>query len=230
VRAPPADVEEPFQTPVELNVEFPCCNPTCRWKGDGARYHAKPTTGLVTVLYAAQQCSCVTVFGLCNTPSCDRALEWVGHSDRCAPSGRRERERLGSWRGSRGRWKRALAFKPGGRRERERERLGSLRGSRGRWKLAFAFKPGGRRERERERERERLGSWRGSRGRWKRALAFKPPPGVRMLPRCVLTRGKEIERMRAPVKLAPPPLPADGSSAECAAAGVHVNCARRTGQ
>jgi hypothetical protein len=197
VRAPPADVEEPFQTPVELNVEFPCCNPTCRWKGDGARYHAKPTTGLVTVLYAAQQCSCVTVFGLCNTPSCDRALEWVGHSDRCAPSGRRERERLGSWRGSRGRWKRALAFKPGGRRERERERLGS---------------------------------WRGSRGRWKRALAFKPPPGVRMLPRCVLTRGKEIERMRAPVKLAPPPLPADGSSAECAAAGVHVNCARRTGQ
>ena len=168
MRAPPADVEEPFQTPVELNVEFPCCNPTCRWKGDGARYHAKPTTGLVTVLYAAQQCSCVTVFGLCNTPSCDRALEWVGHSDRCAPSGRRERERLGSWRGSR--------------------------------------------------------------GRWKRALAFKPPPGVRMLPRCVLTRGKEIERMRAPVKLAPPPLPADGSSAECAAAGVHVNCARRTGQ
>jgi hypothetical protein len=155
VRAPPADVEEPFQTPVELNVEFPCCNPTCRWKGDGARYHAKPTTGLVTVLYAAQQCSCVTVFGLCNTPSCDRALEWVGHSDRCAPSGRRERERLGSWRGSRGRWKRALAFKPGGRRERERERLGSLRGSRGRWKLALAFKPGGRRERERERERER---------------------------------------------------------------------------
>jgi len=54
------------------------------WKGDDHRYHAKPTTGFVTALYAAQQCSCVTVFGLCNTLSCDRALEWVGHSDRCA--------------------------------------------------------------------------------------------------------------------------------------------------
>jgi hypothetical protein len=47
------------------------------WKGNTHRYTHKPTTGFSTVLYAVQQCSCVTIFGLCDTPDCSHALHWV---------------------------------------------------------------------------------------------------------------------------------------------------------
>jgi hypothetical protein len=50
--------------------------------GPHRRYTNTPTTGFATLLYATRQCGCVTVFGLCNTTSCDQALKWAGHSDK----------------------------------------------------------------------------------------------------------------------------------------------------
>lgn len=50
--------------------------------GPHRRYSNTPTTGFATLLYATRRCGCVTVFGLCNTTSCDQALKWAGHSDK----------------------------------------------------------------------------------------------------------------------------------------------------
>ncbi|KAK3245234.1 hypothetical protein CYMTET_45186 [Cymbomonas tetramitiformis] len=52
------------------------------WRGPGNRFLHHSTTGFITVLYAMQQCSCVTVFGLCDRLDCKHALAWSGHSDR----------------------------------------------------------------------------------------------------------------------------------------------------
>ena len=53
-----------------------------RYLGPHRRYQNTPTTGFASLLYASRQCSCVTVFGLCNTTNCDQALKWAGHSDK----------------------------------------------------------------------------------------------------------------------------------------------------
>lgn len=50
--------------------------------GPHRRYTNTPTTGFTTLLYASRSCGSVTVFGLCNTTSCNQALKWAGHSDK----------------------------------------------------------------------------------------------------------------------------------------------------